>query len=343
MAEDKQLTVAELLARARKDTPEGEGQAPKRRRRRSLEDGGISVAELTGSFKAVKATPTQSRHSSVPLDAPADNSAAAPEKGKTDKDADEQPAADRSEPEKAQSEKTQSGKTEKPKSEADKAKAEKETGKKVDEKAAADRALLAKAKAKKEAAAAKEKAADKGADSDQQKAPSDDDTGVISTVAADTKAPQVVPGASETGELPRVDEVAEAETGTLAAQPAAQREGSLKAPGVGAAAPATAASAQDVDRADNDDSEDDDSGMNLGAVILLALLGIIGGIAIFLGFQFLWAHLNPWIVGIGALVVTGLMVGAVKWLRTSSDGLSMTLAGLVGLVITFGPAVLVFA
>ncbi|WIM71233.1 hypothetical protein [Corynebacterium suedekumii] len=68
---EKQLTVAELLARAGKETPEGD--KPRRRRRRSLEDGGISVAELTGSFPAVKEKPAESRHSSVPIDGPEDS------------------------------------------------------------------------------------------------------------------------------------------------------------------------------------------------------------------------------------------------------------------------------
>ena len=75
MADEKQLTVAELLARNRQGgeaaASAGTGEQPKRRRRRSLEDGGVSVAELTGSFKAVKASPVESRHSSVPLDEPA--------------------------------------------------------------------------------------------------------------------------------------------------------------------------------------------------------------------------------------------------------------------------------
>lgn len=64
---DKQLTVAELLARAGRDKPADE--AP-RRRRRSLEEGGISVAELTGSIPAVKEKPAESKHSSVPIDGP---------------------------------------------------------------------------------------------------------------------------------------------------------------------------------------------------------------------------------------------------------------------------------
>ena len=66
---DKQLTVAELLARAEKENPSG----PRRpRRRRSLEDGGVSVAELTDSFKKVDAKPAEVKHSSVPIDAPSD-------------------------------------------------------------------------------------------------------------------------------------------------------------------------------------------------------------------------------------------------------------------------------
>lgn len=75
MSEDKQLTVAELLARAQKTNPDV-GKRP--RRRRSLEEGGVSVAELTGSFKAVDARPAEAKHSSVPLDAPAEPAPAKP-------------------------------------------------------------------------------------------------------------------------------------------------------------------------------------------------------------------------------------------------------------------------
>ena len=73
MSEQKQLTVAEILARAQKENPE---LGTRRRRRRSLEDGGVSVAELTGSIKKVEAKPAESRHSSVPIDAPAGKPAA---------------------------------------------------------------------------------------------------------------------------------------------------------------------------------------------------------------------------------------------------------------------------
>ena len=70
MADEKQLTVAELLARNAKEHAgaESEGGSRRRRRRRSLEDGGVSVAELTGNLEKVTATPAQSKHSSVSID-----------------------------------------------------------------------------------------------------------------------------------------------------------------------------------------------------------------------------------------------------------------------------------
>lgn len=52
MSEEK-LTVAELLARRQKEGASSE--PPRRRRRRSLEEGGVSVQELTGSIPRVKA------------------------------------------------------------------------------------------------------------------------------------------------------------------------------------------------------------------------------------------------------------------------------------------------
>ena len=52
MSEEK-LTVAELMARRRQEGASSD--APRRRRRRSLEEGGISVKELTGSIPRVKA------------------------------------------------------------------------------------------------------------------------------------------------------------------------------------------------------------------------------------------------------------------------------------------------
>lgn len=70
--EDKKLTVADLMARRNKDTPEGE----RPRRRRSLEDGGVSVAELTGSFPRVEGPAEQEA-----VSRPADKPVAQPDEG----------------------------------------------------------------------------------------------------------------------------------------------------------------------------------------------------------------------------------------------------------------------
>lgn len=64
---DQHLTVAELLARAAKES-QGQARTTRPRRRRSVEEGGVSVAELTGSIPAVQQAPTEPRHTSTPLD-----------------------------------------------------------------------------------------------------------------------------------------------------------------------------------------------------------------------------------------------------------------------------------
>lgn len=97
-----------------------------------------------------------------------------------------------------------------------------------------------------------------------------------------------------------------------------------------------------------DDSEDlkadtaaEEEGSSVGVVIGMAVLGIILGAVVFLVFDQLWARLDWILVGIAALVVTAGMVVGTKLLRTASDGLSMTLAGLVGLIMTFGPLLII--
>ena len=70
MADQNKLTVAELLARDKKARGEKGGKDDKRsrRHRRSLDEGGISVAELTGNLKKVKASPAEAKHTSVSID-----------------------------------------------------------------------------------------------------------------------------------------------------------------------------------------------------------------------------------------------------------------------------------
>ena len=64
---DEKLTVAELLARRNKERGDSAGSEDRpRRRRRSLEEGGVSVAELTGSIPRVEADgPRRGSHAVV--------------------------------------------------------------------------------------------------------------------------------------------------------------------------------------------------------------------------------------------------------------------------------------
>ena len=93
--------------------------------------------------------------------------------------------------------------------------------------------------------------------------------------------------------------------------------------------------------ADQDDAVSDGEGMSPVAVILLALVGIVLGVVVFKGFEMLWGALNNYLVAALAVGVTGVMAGIVHALRTERDGLSMTLTAIVGLLLTFGPAILV--
>ena len=74
---------------------------------------------------------------------------------------------------------------------------------------------------------------------------------------------------------------------------------------------------------------------------MLSVLGIILGAVVFKGFEILWSRLDGLLVGILALAVTAAMVGVIHALRTSRDTLSMGLAVVVGLVLSFGPLLVV--
>ena len=75
--------------------------------------------------------------------------------------------------------------------------------------------------------------------------------------------------------------------------------------------------------------------------MLLALVGIVLGAVVFKGFEVLWENFSRIVVLILAVVVTGVIVGIVHALRTNRDGLSMFLAAIAGLVLTFGPLLVV--
>ena len=351
MADKNQLTVAELLARNKKARGEKDGKDEKRsrRHRRSLEEGGISVAELTGNLKKVKAAPVEAKHTSVSIDEDAPVIRAPKPEEKADSASAKKPAA-------------------KPAEKAAEKAAEKPVAKPADKPA---QPAAAKA-AEKPAAKAAQPAAKDAAKKNQ---PSADDTAVIQRVdkkkADEAKAAAARPAAGKaaTGKATADKPAAEKPAADKAAaeKPAAEKERAEKgtkakgaAAGAGAAAAggATAAAVPASKKAgvaknaeetgnlpkvedDEDWVEEEHEKLNPVSILLMIVAGILLAIVIFKGFEILWDSFPRLVVAVLAVCVTAIMVGVTHALRTARDGFSMFLAGFTGLILTFGPLLLV--
>ena len=360
MADKNKLTVAELLARDKKARGEKGGKDEKRsrRHRRSLDEGGISVAELTGNLKKVKASPAEAKHTSVSIDegapvirAPkaADATDADSAKKSADKPASQPTATTAAQPAAPKAASKAAPKTA--------AKAEPKAAPKSAEKPAAKAA--AKPAQTAQPAASAPSAAQPTA---KKKQPSADDTAVIQRVdkakTDDAKSAATKPAA----EKPTVDKSG-ADKAT-AAKPVAEKPKADKgakaagagaaAAGAGAAAAAVPASkkagvAKDAEETGNlpkveDDKEwieEEHETLNPVSILLMIVAGILLAIVIFKGFEILWDSFPRLVVAILALCVTAIMVGVTHALRTARDGFSMFLAGFTGLILTFGPLLLV--
>lgn len=343
MADKNKLTVAELLARDKKARGEkgGKGDKRSRRHRRSLDEGGISVAELTGNLKKVEASPAEAKHTSVSIDedAPVIRAPKAAEatdadsaKKSTDKPASQsaattaaQPAAPKAAPKTA-------------------AKAAPKAAPKSADKPAAKAAAKPAQTAKPAAAAAAQEAAKKNQ-------PSADDTAVIQRVGKE-KADDAKPAA----EKPAADKTsADKATAAKADKDAKAAGAGAATAGAGAAAAASvpaskkAGVAKDAEETGNLPKVEDDEEwiegehekLNPVSILLMIVAGILLAIVIFKGFEILWDSFPRLVVAILALCVTAIMVGVTHALRTARDGFSMFLAGFTGLILTFGPLLLV--
>ena len=322
---DKQLTVAELLARAEKENPSG---ARRPRRRRSLEDGGVSVAELTDSFKKVEAKPAEVKHSSVPIDAPSDT----PKKTPTQAPKPEPtPAAPKPEPKtepkpvsKVAPKPVQKAETKVAPKPADKpAQAES-----VKLRPAAKPAEQAPKPAEKPAAAPVSKPVSKPVDkpapapaasTTTKVQPASDDTTVLRKIESETedKAEPVVKQelaqSDDTGEIRTVD----------APEPQA-REDSLDAP-----------------EAEYDtDYEVEEASVNPILLVLLVFFGVLLGVLGFLAFKWLWANTMAIVAGLVGVAAVAAVVAAVGAMAGGRDKVTMIIAGLAAAVVAFGPALL---
>lgn len=393
MADKNKLTVAELLARDKKARGEKGGKDEKRsrRHRRSLDEGGISVAELTGNLKKVKASPAEAKHTSVSIDedAPvirAPKAADATDADSAKKSADKpasQPAATKA----AQPAAPKAASKAAPKAAA---KAEPKAAPKSAEKPAAKAAAKPAAKpaqTAKPAASApsaaqttakKPAAAGAAQEAAKKHQPSADDTAVIQRVdkakADDAKPAATKPAAAKAAaakpaaEKPTADKSGADKSGAgkaSGAKPVAEKpkaDKGAKAAGAGAAAAGAGAAAaaavpaskkagvaKDAEETGNlpkveDDEEwieEEHEKLNPVSILLMIVAGILLAIVIFKGFEILWDSFPRLVVAILALCVTAIMVGVTHALRTARDGFSMFLAGFTGLILTFGPLLLV--
>lgn len=349
MADQNKLTVAELLARNNKARGEKESKKDNRsrRHRRSLDEGGISVAELTGNLKKVKASPAEAKHTSVSIDedAPVIRSPKSAEQAGADSA--KKPAAD-------PAAKPAAKRAAQPAAKA--AQTTKPAARPTTKTAAASSATPA------AAAPAAQKPAATGAAQDAAKKnqPSADDTAVIQRVdkageakpaaakpAADTPAAKKPAAEKARAEKPKDDKRAKA----AGAGAAAAGAGAAGAGAAAAAVPASkkagvAKSAEETGNLpkveDNEDwVEEEHEKLNPVSILLMIVAGILLAIVIFKGFEILWDNFPRLVVAVLALCVTAIMVGVTHALRTARDGFSMFLAGFTGLVLTFGPLLLV--
>lgn len=429
---EKQLTVAELLARSGKKPAD----SSRRRRRRSIEEGGISVAELTGNIPKVEAKPATGKHNSDSIDNPA---APKPVSASKPADAPEQKTDVAKQPQSYATPASAKPEVKTPETTAE-SKPEIKEPSNVKAPAAPKPAEAKKDESSKPADATAVAASPKApakpevkrAEPDAKTAtPATDETVVLSVVdekdpvrlttgtfpavskeqaeKAAEKDAQSQKTAVASPAKPQADEVKKATETKPEASKEAPKGTAAKAglAGAGTTAAATAGAAtkdteqtnvipavkdedlkpeskdaaeakfatdeeltdeelaaeldaedaeydedEDVEYVeedaeyddeewdeeyDEDEEWDEDESVSVPAIIGMAIAGIVLGVLVFKGFEMLWGSMNKGIVTALALAVTAVMVGVVHALRTNRDRLSMLLAVVVGLIMTFGP------
>jgi len=327
---DKQLTVAELLARAEKENPSG---ARRPRRRRSLEDGGVSVAELTDSFKKVEAKPTEVKHSSVPIDAPSDTpkktptQAPKPEPKPAAPKPEPTPAAPKPEPKpvsKVAPKPVQKAETKVAPKPADKpAQAES-----VKLRPAAKPAEQAPKPAEKPAAAPVSKPVSKPVD---KPAPAP---------AASTTT-KVQPASDDTTVLRKIEGETEGKAEPVVKQELAQSDDTGEIRTVDAPEPQPREDSLDAPEAEYDtDYEIEEASVNPILLVLLVFFGVLLGVLGFLAFKWLWANTMAIVAGLVGVAAVAAVVAAVGAMAGGRDKVTMIIAGLAAAVVAFGPALL---
>lgn len=355
----EKLTVAELLARNAREG--GRNASDRPRRRRNLDDGGVSVSELTGSIPVVK------------IDDEDGQGEAAEGAGNT-ADAESVVAGATGTPEGAVAERHGGHEADDPEeaeapeaSEASEASGASESHEGFDEQSTIVQAvvpdsLLTSANPSGEFVAVDSEDAEavNGDAAEEDTADAADTADADDTVDADA---DVVEGevvdddtdatdiddAADADEVDAPDEAddlavvasagagATAGAGDLAASSLAEPEADRASAAVPAEAPAAAASKKTRAPEDDEIVEYEDDTVSWPAVVAQSAAAVILGVLIFFGFTLLWDNLGTVLVLVMALVVTCVCVGVVHSLLRHRDTLLLVLTFVVGIALTVGP------
>ncbi len=346
----EKLTVAELLARNAREG--GRNASDRPRRRRNLDDGGVSVSELTGSIPVVK------------IDDEDGHGEAAEGAGNT-ADAESVVAGATGTPEGAVAERHGGHEADDPE-EAEAPEAS-ESHEGFDEQSTIVQAvvpdsLLTSANPSGEFVAVDSEDAEavNGDAAEEDTADAADTADADDTVDADA---DVVEGevvdddtdatdiddAADADEVDAPDEAddlavvasagagATAGAGDLAASSLAEPEADRASAAVPAEAPAAAASKKTRAPEDDEIVEYEDDTVSWPAVVAQSAAAVILGVLIFFGFTLLWDNLGTVLVLVMALVVTCVCVGVVHSLLRHRDTLLLVLTFVVGIALTVGP------
>lgn len=326
----EKLTVAELLARNGRESSSAD-TGRRRRRHRNLEQGGVSVAELTGSIPVV-----QTEDDVAKAAKPEDTAAKVTEK----------PAAPKQEPattqEIQQDQRSVSRTSERP---------EEKTGQLSNVESSPKKA----AEAPKERKAteptfgdvARGRIAEKPAEPTQSTQPAK--TTKATKVTKPIKPSKSAAAGTAAGTAAAGTAAAEAASGTDAKTPEKggvtkrDKDSAKKKAVTAAAAPGVSSDERaqfaELERTleDGEVVEYEDDTISWPMMILQAILAIAVGVGVFFGFSLVWAKAPTILALVLAIAVTLLLVGLVHALLRHRDKLLMILAAVVGLVLTIGP------
>ncbi|MGP9758615.1 hypothetical protein [Corynebacterium sp. AOP12-C2-36] len=300
----EKLTVAELMARNAKD---GARRADRPRRRRNLDDGGVSVSELTGSIPVVNDEDLDAAGDGSDSTARADRADAAPV-------ADEHPHRGGHELE------------DDPAGDV--------TEEKVDEVDVVDGEVVDEE--------LHDEPVDKPVEEPAAEPAAEPARGGLFSAGETTVIPRVDPSAGDVAEEPAEDSAedsVENSTDEVAQDDEHVDESVDESAGEAAVAPEPAHEpAAEAEEHDPDKIvEYEDDAISWPALLGQTAIALVVGVVIFFGFTLLWDKLPTALVLAMAGVVTLVCVGVVHALLRHRHTLVLILAFIVGLVITLGP------